>query len=148
MHQLISNWEKLICNTVASSDDETDKLRFGIVDHDLMPRRRMTIPSMHVPKLDIHHHVVTLDPIYGKSLVKADLDDLSQPENGVTGDPEVTASDTESEGSGKEEDNEQVQETPYAANENEVLGSVCFFLLFNVPFFCLIYIGDKIMINL
>ncbi|XP_012280375.1 oxysterol-binding protein-related protein 8 isoform X2 [Orussus abietinus] len=54
-----------------------------------------------------------------------DLDDISQPENGVAVDAEISPSDTESEPSAKEEEDEEerINETPYVANENEVLGT-------------------------
>ncbi|XP_017886101.1 oxysterol-binding protein-related protein 8 isoform X2 [Ceratina calcarata] len=54
-----------------------------------------------------------------------DLDDISQPENGVAADAEISASDSESEGSAKEQEAEQetVNETPYVANEQEILGA-------------------------
>jgi len=53
------------------------------------------------------------------------LDDISQPENGVTADAEISASDSESEASAKEDQSlEPITETPYVANENEFLGTV------------------------
>ncbi|XP_071560640.1 oxysterol-binding protein-related protein 8 isoform X3 [Temnothorax nylanderi] len=65
--------------------------------------------------------VVTLDPVYTS---RTDLDDISQPENGVAADAEISASDSESEASAKEDQStEPITETPYAANENEVLGT-------------------------
>ncbi|XP_043495977.1 oxysterol-binding protein-related protein 8 isoform X1 [Polistes fuscatus] len=66
------------------------------------------------------HEVVTLEPVYTSH---TDLDDISQPENGVAADAEISASDSESEGSAKEEPLDTIKETPYASNENEVLGS-------------------------
>ncbi|XP_015121119.1 oxysterol-binding protein-related protein 8 isoform X5 [Diachasma alloeum] len=51
-----------------------------------------------------------------------DLDDISQPENGVVADAEISASDSESEASVKDEE-EAICETPYVANENEFLGT-------------------------
>ncbi|XP_014615032.1 PREDICTED: oxysterol-binding protein-related protein 8 isoform X1 [Polistes canadensis] len=66
------------------------------------------------------HEVVTLEPVYTSH---TDLDDISQPENGVAVDAEISASDSESEGSAKEEPLDTINETPYASNENEVLGS-------------------------
>ncbi|XP_015191268.1 PREDICTED: oxysterol-binding protein-related protein 8 isoform X4 [Polistes dominula] len=66
------------------------------------------------------HEVVTLEPVYTSH---TDLDDISQPENGVAADAEISASDSESEGSAKEEPLDTINETPYASNENEVLGS-------------------------
>ncbi|XP_024882325.1 oxysterol-binding protein-related protein 8 isoform X3 [Temnothorax curvispinosus] len=65
--------------------------------------------------------VVTLDPVYTS---RTDLDDISQPENGVAADAEISASDSESEASAKEDQStEPITETPYVANENEVLGT-------------------------
>lgn len=82
--------------------------------------RRMTIPSVHVLEYDTHQ-VVTLDPVYTSH---TDLDDISQPENGVAADAEISASDSESEVSAKEDQSEPITETPYVSNENEVLGAV------------------------
>ncbi|XP_017752324.1 PREDICTED: oxysterol-binding protein-related protein 8 isoform X4 [Eufriesea mexicana] len=65
-------------------------------------------------------HVVMLDPMHSSH---TDLDDISQPENGVTADVEISASDSESEGSAKEDQQEVINETPYTANEQEVLGA-------------------------
>ncbi|XP_018396020.1 PREDICTED: oxysterol-binding protein-related protein 8 isoform X3 [Cyphomyrmex costatus] len=64
--------------------------------------------------------VVTLDPVYTSH---TDLDDISQPENGVVADAEISASDSESEASAKEDQSEPITETPYIANENEILGT-------------------------
>ncbi|KAL0133549.1 hypothetical protein PUN28_000938 [Cardiocondyla obscurior] len=65
--------------------------------------------------------VVTLDPVY---TLHTDLDDISQPENGVVADAEISASDSESEASAKEDQSsEPITETPYVSNENEVLGT-------------------------
>ncbi|XP_050465658.1 oxysterol-binding protein-related protein 8 isoform X4 [Cataglyphis hispanica] len=65
--------------------------------------------------------VVTLDPVY---ISRTDLDDISQPENGVAADAEISASDSESEASAKEDQlSEPITETPYVANEQEVLGT-------------------------
>ncbi|XP_011701305.1 PREDICTED: oxysterol-binding protein-related protein 8 isoform X3 [Wasmannia auropunctata] len=69
---------------------------------------------------DDTRQVVTLDPVYTSHI---DLDDISQPENGVVADAEISASDSESEASAKEDQSEPITETPYVANENEVLGT-------------------------
>ncbi|XP_032676276.1 oxysterol-binding protein-related protein 8 isoform X3 [Odontomachus brunneus] len=66
------------------------------------------------------HQVVTLDPVYTSH---TDLDDISQPENGVAADAEISASDSESEVSAKEDQSEPITETPYVSHENEVLGA-------------------------
>lgn len=87
----------------------------------ISPARRMTVPSVHVLEYDTRQ-VVTLDPVYTSH---TDLDDISQPENGVVADAEISASDSESEASAKEDQSsEPITETPYIANENEVLGTV------------------------
>lgn len=81
----------------------------------------MTFPSVRVLEYDTRQ-VVTLDPVYTSH---TDLDDISQPENGVAADVEISASDSESEASAKEDQSsEPITETPYVANENEVLGTV------------------------
>ncbi|XP_025988715.1 oxysterol-binding protein-related protein 8 isoform X2 [Solenopsis invicta] len=86
----------------------------------IFPARRMTIPSVHVLEYDTRQ-VVTLDPVYTSH---TDLDDISQPENGVAADAEISASDSESEASAKEDQSsEPITETPYVSNENEVLGT-------------------------
>lgn len=90
----------------------------------LTPTRRMTIPSVHVLEYETRQ-VVTLDPVYTSH---TDLDDISQPENGVVPDVEISASDTESEEETKEEE-EQISETAYVSNESEVLGSVSVFFI-------------------
>ncbi|KAG5308812.1 OSBL8 protein, partial [Acromyrmex insinuator] len=82
---------------------------------------RMTVPSIRVLEYDTRQ-VVTLDPVYPSH---TDLDDISQPENGVVADAdaEISASDSESEASAKEDQSESITETPYVANENEILGT-------------------------
>lgn len=82
--------------------------------------RRMTVPSIHVLQYDTPQ-VVTLDPVHS---LHTDLDDISQPENGVAADAEISASESDSEGSAKEDQPETINETPYVANEHEVLGVV------------------------
>lgn len=91
--------------------------------------RRMTVPSIHVLEYDTP--VVTLDPLHSSHI---DLDDISQPENGVTADAEISASDSESEGSAKEDQQEAINETPYAANEQEVLGAVKNYIILCIIF--------------
>ncbi|XP_018361277.1 PREDICTED: oxysterol-binding protein-related protein 8 isoform X1 [Trachymyrmex cornetzi] len=85
----------------------------------VFPARRMTVPSIRVLEYDTRQ-VVTLDPVYPSH---TDLDDISQPENGVVADAEISASDSESEASAKEDQSEPITETPYVANENEILGT-------------------------
>lgn len=94
----------------------------------ISPARRMTVPSVHVLEYDTRQ-VVTLDPVYTSH---TDLDDISQPENGVAADAEISASDSESEASAKEDQSpEPITETPYVANENEFLGTVRNSVTFN-----------------
>ncbi|OAD60163.1 Oxysterol-binding protein-related protein 8 [Eufriesea mexicana] len=81
--------------------------------------QQITVPSVHVLEYDTST-VVMLDPMHSSH---TDLDDISQPENGVTADVEISASDSESEGSAKEDQQEVINETPYTANEQEVLGA-------------------------
>ncbi|XP_011054951.1 PREDICTED: oxysterol-binding protein-related protein 8 [Acromyrmex echinatior] len=85
------------------------------------PAHRMIVPSIRVLEYDTRQ-VVTLDPVYPSH---TDLDDISQPENGVVADAdaEISASDSESEASAKEDQSESITETPYVANENEILGT-------------------------
>lgn len=86
----------------------------------ISPARCMTVPSVYVLEYDTRQ-VVTLDPVY---ISHTDLDDISQPENGVAADAEISASDSESEASAKEDQSsEPIIETPYVSNENEVLGT-------------------------
>lgn len=94
--------------------------------------RRMTVPSVHVLEYDTLN-VVTLDPMHSSH---TDLDDISQPENGVAADAEISASDSESEGSAKEDQLETINETPYVANEQEILGAVKLIILlfYNIVF--------------
>lgn len=87
----------------------------------ISPAPHMTVPSVYVLEYDTRQ-VVTLDPVY---ISHTDLDDISQPENGVAADAEISASDSESEASAKEDQSsEPITETPYVSNENEVLGTV------------------------
>lgn len=134
----VAYWEKLLLdrsptpgtdqeNVAPSiSNEESDNQLsgsscFASASHPpISPARRMTVPSVHVLEYDTRQ-VVTLDPVYTSH---TDLDDISQPENGVVADAEISASDSESEASAKEDQSEPITETPYVANENEVLGTV------------------------
>lgn len=104
------------------------------------PERRLSVPELRsdnvvVTKLD--HN----PPLYGSSSAlilqrrrrRSDLDDtMSQQENGTAdADAEASNTDTESELEDHKDDEEDVRETPYVANENEVFGNVSgvFFLL-------------------
>lgn len=109
----------------AGKTQPSDSSRLVSSSHSaISPARRMTVPSVHVLEYETCK-VVTLDPPVYTS--HTDLDDISQPENGVAADAEISASDSESEASAKEDQDqcsEQITETPYVANENEVLGTV------------------------
>lgn len=97
----------------------------------ISPACCMTVPSVYVLEYNTRQ-VVTLDPVY---ISRTDLDDISQPENGVAADAEISASDSESETSAKEDQlSEPITETPYISNEKEVLGTVRVFncnMIFN-----------------
>lgn len=97
----------------------------------ISPACCMTVPSVYVLEYNTRQ-VVTLDPVY---ISRTDLDDISQPENGVAADAEISASDSESEASAKEDQlSEPITETPYISNEKEVLGTVRVFncnMIFN-----------------
>ena len=85
--------------------------------------RRSTMPQLNNQKCI----VVKLDPtLFASSssspVARADLDDISQPDNGMNADAECSATETESEEENKEE--EVISETPYVVNENEVFGMV------------------------
>lgn len=88
--------------------------------------RRMTVPSVRV--LEYESNVVTLDTtLYADS---TDLDDISQPDNGMAADQDPESpSDSDSDASNKDEEPENIVETNYSANENEVLGTVGIFLI-------------------
>ncbi|XP_058806826.1 oxysterol-binding protein-related protein 8 isoform X4 [Phymastichus coffea] len=62
---------------------------------------------------------------YEKHFIDHDLDDcISQPENGLAADHEMSPTDTESEEDNKEDaESREIKESVYQANENEILGS-------------------------
>lgn len=141
LYHAVAYWEKLLLDqsptpstdqeNIASlipneepdgSDNQLSSFScFASATHPISPACRMTIPSVHVLEYDTRQ-VVTLDPVYTSH---TDLDDISQPENGVAADAEISASDSESETSAKEDQtSEPITETPYVSNENEVLGTV------------------------
>lgn len=88
----------------------------------------MTVPSVRVHEYE-SNNVVTLDTtLYADS---TDLDDISQPDNGMAADQDQESpSDSDSDASNKEEEPENIVETNYAANENEVLGTVSINIVF------------------
>ncbi|XP_070531317.1 oxysterol-binding protein-related protein 8 isoform X1 [Cardiocondyla obscurior] len=134
----VTYWEKLLLDRSptpgtdqenitpsVSNEDPDNQLSgsscFTSASHPLIsPARRMTVSSVYALEYDTRQ-VVTLDPVY---TLHTDLDDISQPENGVVADAEISASDSESEASAKEDQSsEPITETPYVSNENEVLGT-------------------------
>lgn len=128
-HQLqhaVAYWDRILCRTPTSATHDADveskverpKRRRAY----LVPKlsRRVTVPSVQSLEYETHQ-VVTLDPQYTSH---TDLDDISQPENGVVADAEISASDSESEASAKEDETKQIVETPYVSNESEVFGLV------------------------
>lgn len=145
--KLLQNSEKKILQLSSNSfDDDNDKMEIISVNNEKLtfnnnnaiasssssfslsvpsfnPIRRMTSPSIDALEYATRQ-VVTLDPVYTSH---TDLDDISQPENGVVADVEISATESESDASGKDEEEQQINETPYVSNENEVLGSVSLF---------------------
>lgn len=127
LYHAVSYWEKLLGRSpTPTTVPSRTSTPVPCADVRLKtPVRRMTIPnpSIHVLEYESHCQVVMLDPLCASN---ADLDDISQPDNGMTvdADAEISASDSESEVSAKEDEFEQIKETPYVSNENEVLGSV------------------------
>lgn len=83
--------------------------------------------------------VAKLDPLPSPPPLALDLEDdrASQPENGMmAADEGISPSETESEEEPKEEEqDQQIRETPYVANENEVLGTVSITSFFFCNFF-------------
>lgn len=138
LYHAVAYWEKQFCDKSPPVAADTDIILSSntvdmLGDGDTYPHfessiskpitsctRRMTVPSVHVLEYDTPT-VVTLDPMHSSHI---DLDDISQPENGVAADAEISASDSESEGSAKEDQQETINETLYVANEQEVLGAV------------------------
>ncbi|XP_043578650.1 oxysterol-binding protein-related protein 8 isoform X4 [Bombus pyrosoma] len=137
LYHAVAYWEKQFCDKSPPVAADTDIILSSntvdmLGDGDTYPHfessiskpitsctRRMTVPSVHVLEYDTPT-VVTLDPMHSSHI---DLDDISQPENGVAADAEISASDSESEGSAKEDQQETINETLYVANEQEVLGA-------------------------
>lgn len=144
--QVVSQWERLLKNTsiMASAcefsldrdcDDDLTLLDSPQTPISLQNKFLISSAGKRRPldqlslNLDPNHsltdsQVVTLDPLHGLSPT-TDLDDMSQPENGVGNDEVVSATDSDSEEETKEDENADViKETEYVSNENEVLGTV------------------------
>ncbi|XP_067206499.1 oxysterol-binding protein-related protein 8 isoform X2 [Linepithema humile] len=141
LYHAVAYWEKQLLERSPTPGTDQENVAFSISNEEpnggdnqpsgsshsasafhppISPARRMTVPSVHVLEYDTRQ-VVTLDPVYTSH---TDLDDISQPENGVAADVEISASDSESEASAKEDQSpEPITETPYVANENEFLGT-------------------------
>ncbi|CAL7946821.1 unnamed protein product [Xylocopa violacea] len=123
LYHAVAYWDKQFRDTSPTPATDTEitlSSRFESSTTNLAPSvRRMTVPSVHVLEYEAPK-VVTLDPMHSSH---TDLDDISQPENGVAADAEISASDSESEGSAKEDQQETINETPYIANEQEILGA-------------------------
>ncbi|XP_015591922.1 oxysterol-binding protein-related protein 8 isoform X2 [Cephus cinctus] len=100
-----------------------DALELSLRCSSLIVRSASAIPRSPQHDATTTHETQWSEADYEKHFDDHDLDDISQPENGVVADAEISASDSESEVSAKEDEPEQINETPYVANENEVLGS-------------------------
>ncbi|XP_014615034.1 PREDICTED: oxysterol-binding protein-related protein 8 isoform X3 [Polistes canadensis] len=100
-----------------------DALELSLRCSSLIVRSTSALPRSLQHDATTTHETQWSEADYEKHFDEHDLDDISQPENGVAVDAEISASDSESEGSAKEEPLDTINETPYASNENEVLGS-------------------------
>ncbi|KAG6800096.1 oxysterol-binding protein-related protein 8 isoform X1 [Apis mellifera caucasica] len=100
-----------------------DALELSLRCSSLIVRSTSALPRTLPHDTTTTHETQWSEADYEKHFDEHDLDDISQPENGVTADAEISASDSESEGSAKEDQQEVINETPYAANEQEVLGA-------------------------
>ncbi|XP_061928336.1 oxysterol-binding protein-related protein 8 isoform X4 [Apis cerana] len=100
-----------------------DALELSLRCSSLIVRSTSALPRTLPHDTTTTHETQWSEADYEKHFDEHDLDDISQPENGVTADAEISASDSESEGSAKEDQQEAINETPYAANEQEVLGA-------------------------
>ncbi|XP_034940057.1 oxysterol-binding protein-related protein 8 isoform X4 [Chelonus insularis] len=98
-----------------------DALELSLRCSSLIVRSMSILPRSPQHDATTTHETQWSEADYEKHFDDHDLDDISQPENGVVADAEISATETESEGSGKEEEN--ICETPYIANENEFLGT-------------------------
>ncbi|XP_012349372.1 oxysterol-binding protein-related protein 8 isoform X4 [Apis florea] len=100
-----------------------DALELSLRCSSLIVRSTSALPRTLPHDTTTTHETQWSEADYEKHFDEHDLDDISQPENGVAADVEISASDSESEGSAKEDQQEAINETPYAANEQEVLGA-------------------------
>ncbi|XP_020295201.1 oxysterol-binding protein-related protein 8 isoform X4 [Pseudomyrmex gracilis] len=103
-----------------------DALELSLRCSSLIVRSTSALPRPLPHDATTTHETQWSEADYEKHFDDHDLDDISQPENGVAADAEISASDSESEASAKEDQDqcsEQITETPYVANENEVLGT-------------------------
>ena len=100
-----------------------DALELSLRCSSLIVRSTSAIPRALPHDTTTTHETQWSEADYEKHFDDHDLDDISQPENGAVADAEISASDSESEGSAKEDQPETIDETPYVANENEVLGA-------------------------
>ncbi|CAL7946822.1 unnamed protein product [Xylocopa violacea] len=101
-----------------------DALELSLRCSSLIVRSTSTLPRALPHDTTTTHETQWSEADYEKHFDEHDLDDISQPENGVAADAEISASDSESEGSAKEDQQETINETPYIANEQEILGAV------------------------
>lgn len=100
-----------------------DALELSLRCSSLIVRSTSALPRSLQHDATTTHETQWSEKDYEKHFDEHDLDDISQPENGVGADAEISASDSESEASAKEEPLDTINETPYVANENEFLGS-------------------------
>ncbi|XP_046734828.1 oxysterol-binding protein-related protein 8 isoform X7 [Diprion similis] len=100
-----------------------DALELSLRCSSLIVRSSSVLPRSPQHDATTTHETQWSEADYEKHFNDHDLDDVSQPENGVVADAEISASDSESEPSVKEEEPDQIHETPYSVVENEVLGS-------------------------
>ncbi|CAL7946818.1 unnamed protein product [Xylocopa violacea] len=100
-----------------------DALELSLRCSSLIVRSTSTLPRALPHDTTTTHETQWSEADYEKHFDEHDLDDISQPENGVAADAEISASDSESEGSAKEDQQETINETPYIANEQEILGA-------------------------
>ncbi|XP_066596735.1 oxysterol-binding protein-related protein 8 isoform X2 [Prorops nasuta] len=100
-----------------------DALELSLRCSSLIVRSTSAIPRSIQHDSTTTHETQWSEADYEKHFNDHDLEDISQQDNGATVDAEISASDSESDVSTKEEQSEVINETPYVSNENEVLGS-------------------------
>jgi hypothetical protein len=109
-----------------------DALELSLRCSSLIVRSASVVPRSPQHDSTTTHETQWSEADYEKHFEEHDLDDcISQPENGLAADAEISATDTESEEENKEEEPEQINETPYVAQENEFLGTVSSLLFFS-----------------